>query len=677
MIKLPPQGQWLQPNTSDKQGSVWASKNLNFDEKGYVKLSPRSVKLLDETANNDMGAILAIGKFSDGSFQVATSSDANFVTTISSTAFSVDEESDGTNPAFTSDSHAAFFHNFWVATLATTTYRKAANGAASATWTNASISLTTGVKHFVATFDSRNTICITNGNTVVQYTESGGTFSASTTLTIPTDYETVGLAYNNGQMGVITSSAEGSTGQSIEAKFYVWSGSETSATGYGVGATKCVGVVAYQSSWIVLTNTGQLKLFNGGGFTDLANLPFYQSGKVMANPVMTGNPMYVEGDRVFFNVGTQLSPYGKQGELQLYNMPSGVWCYDPTIGLYHRASPSESQLTFITVSASGANATTDVITAASGTIPATGNVARLISTGFGGLKQNTNYFVIKVDATTFKLAETKAGALSGTAIDITATNGSTSYFHMYDIVDYGSTHDSYLGALAAFGDTTGFYEGFIFGSDNNAIADLTQNRGLCMTVPLLESRGWLISPKVFSEGIQDSYQKLYVKYRPLKSTDSIVVKVKDRDLVGLPISSPNIAAIDYLIWTGTDDGYTDTDLTDLKTAFDDGFEIEFEFVSGAGAGQTVKLSSISESSGRYTLTFTEDVIGAASTRQSYFIADHWRTIGTITSADNIEGQRGINIQSARAKFVQFKIELRGSDVTIEELVLVHKNDKAE
>lgn len=68
-----------------------------------------------------------------------------------------------------------------------------------------------------------------------------------------------------------------------------------------------------------------------------------------------------------------------------------------------------------------ANAGTDVCTAASGTLPATGTAFQFTTTGTlpAGLSLNTNYFIINISPTTFKVATTIANALAATAIDIT------------------------------------------------------------------------------------------------------------------------------------------------------------------------------------------------------------------------------------------------------------------
>lgn len=68
-----------------------------------------------------------------------------------------------------------------------------------------------------------------------------------------------------------------------------------------------------------------------------------------------------------------------------------------------------------------ANAGTDVCTVGSGTVPSTGTAVTVSSTTTlpAGLSAATNYFIINVSSTTFKLATTIANANAGTAIDIT------------------------------------------------------------------------------------------------------------------------------------------------------------------------------------------------------------------------------------------------------------------
>ncbi|RJQ33899.1 hypothetical protein C4568_03800 [Candidatus Parcubacteria bacterium] len=672
MIKI---SKWLQPNTSDKLGTIWASKNISLDQPGYIKLSPRSVKLAD-TSTTRFELPVAIGKYGQGEFQVATT-ESNFVLDIDnqSGTITLTEDTGTGDPAMTVDSHGKFFQGRWWVTTDTAILSKAANGTASATWDTSSgeTGLTSGVRHYLEVFASRVSLCVSNKNVVKQYTASTGDLTNTTNLTIPSDFEIVGLAYNYGKMGVITRIASGAADGVSEAKFFSWEGSTTSATGFGVGSDSCIAVCPYKSSFLVLTRAGQIKYFNGGGFEDIASFPFYFDDKIWSQPGdfdNYGDVMIPDGDTVYINMGLLMNAFDRKGYESAVNMPSGVWCLSPAesgFNLYHRWSPSNSLVERFVVSSANVNTSTDIMTVSSGTVPATGNVARYIYTDgseIGGIKRNNDYYIIKHTATTFSLAESKEEALSGVKIDLTGTGGTNNHFHFYTLEDYGQSLFEKSGAMEMFGENNGFYRDLIMGSQNYSNS-LTATDTMCMTVPFLESRGWIITPKIFSSAVKDNWRKITVFFQPLKSGDSIVVKGRKQNLSGLPIASPNIETSDSATWVSTTEFNTGTDLSEAKTHLDAGKELEIEFTAGAGAGQTAKVLTISEpSSGTTVVSVSEEILGVVAGRKSHYIIDHWETLGTATSQD--EGYKQFTLEGS-SKFAQYKIELRGDDVTIEDI----------
>jgi hypothetical protein len=86
-------------------------------------------------------------------------------------------------------------------------------------------------------------------------------------------------------------------------------------------------------------------------------------------------------------------------------------------------------------SAFTADAGTDICTS-NATVPDTGTAVQLTTTGTlpGGLSTGTNYFIIKLSSTTFKLATTIANAVAGTPINITNAGSGT---HTVSTVDPG------------------------------------------------------------------------------------------------------------------------------------------------------------------------------------------------------------------------------------------------
>lgn len=681
MIKLPVNDKWTQPNTSDKFGSVWYTKNINFDELGYAKMSPRTVLVMGDGTvtggNGSFGLPLAIGRTGEGEYEIATSSDANFTVAISKLRNTFTENSGTSEPTMTENSHGEWYQGLWHGSTATAVLSRPADGSSSATWTSRITGLTSGVRHFLKSFSSRVTLCVSNGNILQQYDTS---YVASPHLTIPTDFEIVGMDYNNARMAVITRlSNDGTYGQNQEAKMFIWDGSTTGANGdFGVGSDSCLFVKAYKSSFVILTRAGELLYFNGGGFDRLAALPFFFSDEVGGNSLTTNalgdTPMWVDGDVIYINIPLTVNEYGRKQQDVLINNPSGVWCYDPAVGLYHRSSPSISRAYVNSVANGDINLSTGVLTISAGTfgtqtIPDTGGVARLTSGPIGGLTVNHDYYIIKDSSTTFRLATTRDNALIGNEITLTSQPDTRAYFWMYDLIDYGQTYFNNAGAIASTGNNLTIYKDLIYGGRFYGTDNVSLD-GLCMAVPLLEGRASITSPKIFSEGINDTAKKIYVKYRPLKSTDSILVKYRNKDIVGLPVSSSSLEAN----WTSPREFYTTQDLSEAQTYLNAGGKLEVELTSGAGAGQQVQITSI-EGSSTYNLTLADTVLGASAGKKSDFIIYNWEVLHTITS-DTLDNVAEVTVGKI-SKFGQFQLELRGSDIAIEEARFINEVRRSE
>lgn len=659
-------GQWTQDNTSDKFGSLFYTENVNFDEAGYLKLSPRSIVIAQQSDNTNFGIPHAIGLWNTGDYEVATTSNANFDVDISAGTLSATENSGSNEPTMTTNSHAVWWQGLWFASTATAILSRPATGGATENWTSRITGLTSGVRHYMSVFASRKQLAVTNGNVIKQYDTS---YANTVDLTLPSDFEAIGLAFNNGQMGIVTRLGSTTQAQDAEARFYVWNGATTGYNGdAGVGSTACVAVCAYKSSFAVLTKNGRLLYWNGGALTELANFPFFHKdnewGDVIAD-LTFGDCMRADGNVIYLNVGFQLNSYGRKRETMVENCPSGVWCYDPNVGLYHRWSPSISKASVFAVTDANFNTTTNILTVSSGTVPQTGSLARLTNsnTGIDPLVEGQDYYVIKLSSTTFKLATTREKAFLSDAIDlISSGTGDATRFWMYDIIDYGNTYHGQTGAVTKTNATSLFYQDIIFGGDYQTSA-LANNDSLCLVAPLLEARGFAVTPKYYPRNTKDNVVKAYIRFRPLGQNDKIVIKHRGIDVYGLPILPTNTG--NCAIWTGTKEFYTTQDVSEAKTYLDNNGELEIKFVAGVGAGQAVKITSITENDGTYAVVLDEEVIGAASTLKSEFVINNWKVIGTITSDHNAQGFAEFSVGES-CKWHQFKIELRGYNTTIED-----------
>ena len=683
MIKIPGQSrQHSTPNNSDLFGTINYTKNINLDEEGYVKLSSRTISILSERDDGDVGLPVAFGRSGsiDGTltFYVQTA-DKAFTTDITETA--ITNTQDASSPQYTIDSHGRWFHNLWVTTEDNDFF--VGSGGSYTDKGN----LTTLKSHPVEVFKNRNSICFGDGNTVVQYTESGGTFTASTTLTLPAGFEVIKLAYSNNKMGVLTIlDPDTNSGTNEQALFFLWDGATTSAEqGLPIGSDKGVDIVSYKGSFAVLTRTGQLLFYTGGGFTPLANFPFYFKNLDWGTSYgkdSFGDILQVEGDLIYIHFNGGFTSSGNRYERHSQESPAGIWCYDPKIGLYHRYSPSVSQASMLTVTSGNINTTTNVLTKSAGTIPPTGSPVKYLSSktigqNIGGLATPTVYYIIKSSATEFKLATSKVNADAGSAVDITSTGAANNYFMALEELDYGQLHENRAGAVDFVGGKKQQFDHLIVGAD---LTDYDSSTGatsdtVCVTCPGFENRGYFVTVKMPSEGVTDKGQKVVVKYRPLRSGDAVYVKVKDRTLSGLPVSTHQgrSSSTNLCTWLAADTFSTTADLSDALTAYTAGHQLECEVIAGAGSGVLAKVSTVTYDAGTYSVALAEDVVGAATSRYCDVIIDNWKELGSITSSDT-EGYKQFAVETSKP-WVKFKVELRGVETTVEEVQFINSVHK--
>lgn len=661
-----PDPQFRVPNISDKFGDVARTKNMNFDLQGYAQLSPRMVRLYSEVEDNDFALPLAIGRTAIGEMQIETG-DSNFGATINTNSISVAQDTGTNEPTLTLDSDGCFFQGLWHASTATAVLSRPVTGGASQAWTSRITGLTSGVRHILRLNKSRVQLCVANGSVVKQYNTS---YANTTDLTISTDYEISGMEYNSGYMGIITRlSNDGTRGQDQEAMFFHWNGASTEANNaVGIGSDAGIAVVPYKSSFIIITRDGELKYFNGSGFQTLAVFPFYFTkhifGDAQDNNALGSLFAIVDGDNILINIGNDLSIISRNKERYLKEQAAGVWCYDPSVGLYHKFSVSNSPVYMYEVTSGNVNTSTNVLTISSGTVPATGNIARLINTvGIGGLTQNEDYYLIKASSTTFKLAETRGKALLGIAIDITSVAGD-SYFLMLSHVDYGVSRFSFPGAIRLIGDVGnnyGIYSDIVAGARVNDVAGSDIDM-LSICVPWLENVGVYETAKYYSEVTESGSHHLRIRFKPLNDVSSIVVYGRTEDALNLPVSTCD----DGATWLGSNTLSTTHDLSDAETYFENG-ALLMEILSGAGAGNIVPVSNITCENGVCSLELESDVFGVTSGNVCDFMLMNYKQEYTITSSDNQDGYVDVALDAPASKFAQYMLVPIGYDITIEEV----------
>lgn len=688
MIKLPSDTkQYSIPNSSDLVGNIWYSKNCTFDEEGYIKLSHRAVSIQNEIDTSNIGLATAFGR-KNAVNSVVPATEFTMVQNrtkahwfrLSELRLSADIDVGIGVATLTADSHGCWFQNLWHVTDDTKLYSKSDIGD-SQTYTERATGLNSGKVHCLETFGNRSTICVGNGSAVNQYDTS---YSASTHLAISSGYEVVGMAYSNNLMGIVTMTSDTASGQNQDARFFTWDGSTTTPyQSVPVGSDKVIALVPYQGSWILLTRTGELKYWTGGGFKTLAAFPFYYKQLLWGqsyNRELLGNVMQVDGDVVYINMNGILNASGDKYDLYLQNNPGGIWCYDPKVGLYQKFSPSISSANILTVTSGNIDTSTNILTKTAGTIPSTGSPIKYTydrGSQIGGLTTPTIYYCIKLSSTTFKLAETYDDATAGTAVDITSTGAANNYFMALEVYDFGQSITNKSGAIGLFDVDSQTYEQMIFGVELNDATTTGNSYHVNLLCSGFESRGYFVTPKIISNNAEDVLQKLYTSHNPLKTGDSIIYKIKDEELEALPVSTlqARTTAQNNCTWSTNRIFTTSVDLSDVLSYFTAGKELECEIIGGAGAGCLAKVQNIYLQSTTYIVELAEDIPGAASGRYCDALFDNWTEIGTITSTSNTTKNLSTVSSTSKSSWVKIKCEMRGRDVALFDQKLINKAHK--
>jgi hypothetical protein len=325
------------------------------------------------------------------------------------------------------------------------------------------------------------------------------------------------------------------------------------------------------------------------------------------------------------------------------------------------------------------NTTTDEITLGT-TSPATGTP--VVYYAYSGatskpLKVDKCYYAIKTGASTLRLATSLTKALANEYVNITTTGNAIQQLIWYSVNDYGWTYAGDRGSTIVLNtnayDPT-YAERLIMTAELFAKQDTTSTKAVLNVLqPNLPNRGYFITPKLNSVNIEDTYPTLMMKFKPLDEDESIIVKyrVLDKD----PINVTALVAQNSRggTWTSTTTFTSTLDLSSVEVGD------EIEIVAGVGAGHLAHVSTITENSGTYTVTLDEAFMWASNNDLFYFVVTNFKRLETITQDTKTSGRQYAEIPLINASntgtFVQFKIELRGIDVTISELQVSNKTFK--
>lgn len=666
MIQLPQSRIWEKANNSNLFGTMFVTKNLTFDEEGYLKLSYSPRGIIDESIDADVGLPVTIVRGEDYPYFLGTSDET----------FDAEYELLDTRPTQIAtagvtapgiDGDAKYISGQLIVSSSTDVdyYTDSTN-----TWTDTNISLTSGVQHPIESFISLAAVAIANGNTVRLYQSPlTATPTLIRTLTIPSDFEIIALKYFNQNLYIATNNVFGG-----KAYMFVWNGLGSAAqSAFEVDSNILFNLESYRGTIVGLSGSGALLSFNGSGFDLLAAFPIYYTDMSISgdgNPRIYRNSILSNDEILYILFTNSINDSSPSGTLTY--QPEGVWCFDPKVGLYHRYSTSASLTLIESIVSGSVNTTNNTITVTSAPVTGT-EVVFTEQFGLAPLVNGTKYYVIKVDSTTIKLAETLADALANNPIDFTSVSG-TNKFTFYPNVDFGQFYSDRAFSLYVierpvqnrlYG-TDAIFGFEVFRRDNTGNYN-TYN----VSVFGVESRGYFITPQILSPEVKDDFNELTLKFVPLKhETDKIIIKYRTTDDVRdfITLGDWGITWTSSTTFTTTQEAWAEA-----KTAYDAGKKYEVEILTGGGAGILAHIQNITESSGTYTVTIDETYdnyvsgdIGKAIFRN--FIK--FKTIEYDTS-EGSDAQRGLLFEQlgVKGKFIQIKVELRGENVKISDLLV--------
>ena len=650
------------------QGTVSATKNIDLSEDGYVKLSPPMARIYSSEDTADFNLPYDMFARTDGVYKILTPGSDAYELNIGTLSVATD----ATFPSG-SDGIRVFpwVSNNWFMNNASAVYDY--DGASASTTYTSRIA---NDLDFIAPFVSRNTLVgrdPSNVNTVLQYRASDFAATGQSVLTLPANYAVTGLAYSNETMGVITKQRK-NQGNAI---FAVWDGADTSANRiFEVNDPYILDIAAYKSSWVILTSRGLLLYFNGGGFDEIGRLQGYDLEQRVVDfspttSVVFGKLISVDGDKIYVNCYS-LPESAKSREPYHPFYAGGAYVYDPKHGFYHTAAPSYSE--YKTESITFAS---NVGTTSSAHYLETGD--EMFSTAASNeVEDSKTYYVIKLTATTFSLAETYEEALAGTVFTVTNGAYSFNYIKRYDYgVEAVKLQD--CGLVRNEKDLSGYMDSgaypFFLGAKvhPNNLASARVNV-INMAVPIMSNRGFFTLGKWQASSLQDSWHGFAVKYSKLKPWDKIVFAAKTKDQKAIIVGDSTLFASTYagesVTWDGSGTTFsTNADLTGAEEG-----DLVHVF-AGPGAGQTAFIKSISGSvADGWQVILDEALRGIVSGRISCVMIDKFKKIGEVTSEDT-EGVKQI-MGDGIGPSAEIFVELRGIDTKISEIIPIqtpHQN----
>lgn len=574
-FKIPTQQGIRQLNVNDTAGELWNTFNIDLiTEPGKIKLArPFSVYLDTETligsAPEGDSVVQAIiyGDVRDGGGDIFTLTNDKLFRNGSFLSNTPDEALDATifdgKLIFTTsgdlDYHSGsstFQQNWWSAlgsapTLQTVTKSIPAEG------------------NFIIETSriGEETLIVLDGSDIHSLsgsTSSGTFFTVSLDQTLKATCVSIGVS--RAWIGTTSTTSD-------QAYVYRWDTASTEFdAGYPTGAKAVLAIAMVDNTPLIVTERGDIKLFNGVGFTKIGQFPF------------STKPLF-------------LNEYRNRKQTQTIIHPKGIKVVEDNVYMY--------------------------INPADGTVP-------IDERSPAGLW-------------VFNIGNKSLNHMASVGGDSDVTNNSP-------IIVLPNNDDGriYFAGNRGYGDNT---------VDGVFREDLSSS----------STNGYITTVEIESNSVEDTFKEVITKALH-NNTSEIVVKYRTANIVDYPLTFEGVA------WLNENTFNTTSDLSEVKTRFDNGERDEIEIIKGTNAGKLSHITNITHSGNTYSVTIDENY-GTAN--ESFDIrVDNWSKVPeTFTSSDLEVKRLGLDASGA---WIQVRLELRGSEGLPEiRQIIINSNAKEE
>lgn len=669
MITIPAANRkWVTDQSSDIYSDAVMTKNLEFDKAGYAALAKKAMALYSQDNDGDFGNIIAMG--ADTQFLYIVTTANFFLMSLGNEQLTVQKNTSGAPPTFDFSSDLEFFNGLPHVSGNNSVNSFNASLIGFNAWVSVITGLNTAYPHPLCKHEGRQTILVGDGNVLRQF-DTSYVEDTDNKLTIPAEYVITGIRYKNNNAYIFTRNIAGGN-----AKLFVWNGTGVGNNGaFGVNADWIYSGCEYGSYVAIVTSIGQLLEFNGAGFTALANFPVYYSDypwtSANATKSVIGNVanrgMEAVGEILYININGLLN--GGQASIAgtyLPGMPSGLWKYDPQVGLYHNAGLNykvKQQLQPATIS-------TNALVFSGAHNALTGDAVLCVrQSGITGTRQAETYFAIVIGPLAVQLALTPAEAFAGKFLTLSGTPaaGDLFAFDVYNSMGSGQVENAgpvfVMKKLIAdlFYGSSVLFAGVAF---NNALAQ----KGVLNSLGLGRNIGYFVTPKIPSANVMDTFQKILMKFPQLNlASDMIYLKWRNNQRIGTP-SHTGFNGLGGTFTSATTFAVNPAN-KDIQTAI---IGDEIEIIAGAACGYIGHITAIDGITNPASWAITIDRSLPVSNGDTMdFIFDNWIKYNPVSNSEKTNTQNFAERAIGEGgTWIQFKIVMVGRDISMEQLMLI-------